>query len=61
MQASKQKVQNQEKINVNLTFLSETREGKFANVDKDSLRYSRQGNRTPDIYEDCEEHFYGIS
>ena len=54
------KITQPEKINVLLTFLKRTKNGKYAKIDKDSLRYSRLqfGAETSPLDENLQ---YGLS
>lgn len=49
--------ENQKEIEPMITFLKETREGKYAKVDETSLEYSRINEETIII---SEEYYFGI-
>ena len=42
-----------------LTFLKQTREGKYAKIDKNSLPYSRLKEKREESYYE-EEYYYGV-
>ncbi|NIA23199.1 MAG: hypothetical protein GWP03_03445 [Proteobacteria bacterium] len=57
MEAKKKELRQKEEKAL-LTFLKQTREGKYAKVDESSLPYSRLKEQREEIYED--EYYYSV-
>jgi hypothetical protein len=54
-------VDEKEKERLLLSFLKQTKEGKYAPIDESSLPYSRVNEETENIESMEEEFYYGIS